>query len=59
MKKLKQQIEKLDKRLTDTENRVSATEDRSIQQEGAMSYLLQREANVTAVLDNMENRLSQ
>lgn len=41
MEELKQQTEKLDKRLTDAENTVSAMENRGIRQDRVLSYLLQ------------------
>lgn len=54
---IKQQMEKLDKRLTTVEHRVSNAEDRSIRHERALGYLLRREARLTAKQDDMENRL--
>ncbi|KAI3371801.1 hypothetical protein L3Q82_024357 [Scortum barcoo] len=57
MEELKQRTERPDRRLTEAENRVSTAEDRSIWQERALGYLLQREANLTAKCDDMENRL--
>lgn len=51
---LKQHMKGMDKRLTDTKNRVNATEHRGIWQERVLSYLLQGEANLTA----KESRLS-
>ncbi len=59
MGKIKPHMEKLDKRVTTTEHRVSANEDRSIRQDRAVGYLLRREAQITAKEDNMENRLQQ
>lgn len=57
MGEIKQQMEKLDKRLTTVEHRVSNAEDRSIRHERALGYLLRREARLTAKQDDMENRL--
>lgn len=54
---IKQQMEKLDERLTMVEHRVSNAEDRSIRHERALGYLLRREARLTAKQDDMENRL--
>lgn len=54
---IKQQMEKLDERLTTVEHRVSNAEDRSIRHERALGYLLRREARLTAKQDDMENRL--
>lgn len=54
---IKQQMEKLNERLTTVEHRVSNAEDRSIRHERALGYLLRREARLTAKQDDMENRL--
>ena len=55
--KLKQRTERLDRRLTDADNRVSETEDRGVGQERVLGYLLQREARLTAKCHDMKNRL--
>lgn len=57
MSEIKQQMEKLDERVTAAENRVSATEDRSMRQEWVMGYLLRRDANLAAKCDDSENRI--
>lgn len=57
MDELKQRTEGLDRRLTDTEERIGATEDRGMQHERVLSYLLRREANLALKCDDMENRL--
>lgn len=57
MNELKHRTERLDKRLTEAEERVSATEDGQIQHGRALSYLLRREANFAVKCDDLENRI--
>lgn len=54
---IKQQMDKLDERVTEAENRVSAADDQSMQQERVVGYLLRREASLAAKCDDMENRM--
>lgn len=58
MDKLKQRTKCLDKRLTETEERVSVTEDRHIRHKRVLSYLLCSKANLAVKCDNIENRLA-
>lgn len=54
--KLKGEMTKLERRTTDAEDQISATEDSGRRYERAIRYLLHREMDLTAKCENLQTR---
>lgn len=54
---VKQRLESLEQRTTEAESRISASEDAGFRHDRAIRYLLKREATLTTICDDLQNRL--